>query len=212
MIHNWRIICICWFQSTIRAWCCLSIVCRDKRSFFGTLEPINTNGLLSSSRKIRSKIWGQLVWNIFPGVWNYHLGPIILVWFSRLADQQTSFNIALIMCAGINWALQGALYLGCSLNNLSLTRTHGLSNYIDCRISSLKLLGSLYSIGILRSSLNLETVFLVHRSCLTTITGLTYHVDRDTFFCRIFFSRPHHMKEICRPPQIWFRGGGHAWT
>ena len=114
------------------------------------------------------------------GLSSQEIGTIILVQPSRLRGHQISFNI-LIMGADINLILRGGLGLRWSFKDLRITRTHSLSNYIAFRSSTLRTLSLFNPIGVWRSSVNYETVFLVYRSCLTIILLLTYHVDWEAF-------------------------------
>lgn len=101
------------------------------------------------------------------------------------------------------WGLLGVLHVRGSLNNLRVSRTHGLSYYIVCCINILrvscciisKLLALLFSIGIFSMSVNSDSIFLLNRSFLFCITGFAYHMNSHTFFAKDSFLCQHYMKK-----------------
>ena len=101
------------------------------------------------------------------------------------------------------WGLLGVLHVRGSLNNLRVSRTHGLSYYIVCCINILrvscciisKLLALLFSIGIFSMSVNSDSIFLLNRSFLFCMTGFAYHMNSHTFFAKDSFLCQHYMKK-----------------
>ena len=139
---------------------------------------------------------------------------MILVWSSSFVIPQISLKISLIMYSGVNWGLQVVLYLGGSLNNFRVSRTHGLSYYISFSIELVrvvfyiitgKYLGFFFSIGIWGTSANKKTIFLVYRSFLFCMAWYTYHVNSHAFFAKRFFSVNITWKDLLSPPNlIWW--------